>query len=713
MTATLPPRAGESEPPPSTADLPARARRALRRAAPWLVAALAGGLVALVSAYLVWPHGTVNLDEVVYLNQAEALRHGSLTFDADTYLPDFRPYLSGVDGDRVVFKYQPLWPAVLAASQAATGDHRAALVVTGAATALALWLLGREVTGSRWWGTATAVALVVSPVFVTHSGSVLAYLPSAGLAAAGLAAALRLGRTWSWRWAVGAGAGYGLLFFHRPYDAVLGALPVGVWLAWRARRQRRWASLAVVAGTGLPFVAAWLAYNRIVTGDALTPAFSVGAADDRFGFGLRASWTVPGHESRGMIDFTPLSSAGTVGHFAARSPLWLAGGVVTLGLAGWAVARGRHDRRRLVLAATVATVIAGHWLWWGTENFVQFGLDGSLGPAYWLGALGPVLVLATAGARDLLARARSVAPPRRALLGGVAAVAVVSSLAAGAMVGGEIGRAGDARDWQVGVLDAAPVPSVLLVPNPPDDPFARGVVPVDLAGASRLVAVGDGTATQLFRLRDRFGDRPLWAWRPVRPADSAFEPTARFHLGELPEMAAQQVAVELVAEGAAPAGDGWLRLVDDDEIEIDRIDLPLAGGTAGGAAVPVTSATTGGTVASATTGGTVASAATGGTTAGPSAPAGALVVGDEPCWLAAGVTVTRPDGRTEMVEVKWAVRAREGRVEVIGPGVGRRHYAFPGGASGWFDEDVSGALSATLEGLAPFAPQREESQLAW
>jgi hypothetical protein len=78
--------------------------------APLVVAVAVGGLVALVAAYLLLPQGSHNLDELVYLNQAEGIRHGQLTYDADTYVPDFRPYLTGVAGDRVVFKYQPLWP---------------------------------------------------------------------------------------------------------------------------------------------------------------------------------------------------------------------------------------------------------------------------------------------------------------------------------------------------------------------------------------------------------------------------------------------------------------------------------------------------------------------------------------------------------------------------------------------------------------------------
>src|SRR5512145_1404321 len=111
---------------------------ALTRAAvgaPVGLAAAIGGVVALWAAYHLLPGGSHNLDELVYLNQAEAIRHGRLTYDAGSYVPDFRPYLSGVAGDRVVFKYQPLWPAWLALSQAATGDHRPGLVVAGMAAA--------------------------------------------------------------------------------------------------------------------------------------------------------------------------------------------------------------------------------------------------------------------------------------------------------------------------------------------------------------------------------------------------------------------------------------------------------------------------------------------------------------------------------------------------------------------------------------------------
>lgn len=686
----------------TTARLETRLPGVRGRGAPVVIAAAVGGLVALASAYLVWPHGTLNLDEIAYLNQAEAIRHGSLTYDAGSYLPDFRPYLSGVAGDRIVFKYQPLWPAILAGSEAATGDHRPGLVLAGVATALAMWLLGRELTGSRWLGTATASAVAASPIFVSHSGSVLAYLPSGGLVAASIGAGLRAGRTGSRAWSLAAGAGFGALFFHRPYDALLAAIPLGVWLAWRARRDARWASLVTLVLAAAPFVAAWLAYNRHVTGDALQPAFSMGAPEDRFGFGPRASWAPTDPEfSRDLLDFTPWGSLRTVGRFGVVTPLWLAGGVVTLALAVLAVARRRDDGRRWVLAATAGTVIAGHALWWGTQNFVNFGLTGALGPAYWLGALGPVMALAVAGGRELVGYARGLAPPRRkALLAGTAAVGLVGSVAGAAVVGSSIGRAERDRDRQIAVAEAAPRNSVLMLPGAVDDPFVRVVVPAEIDAEPRLVAVDEDTAEQLFRLRDRFADRSLWTWLPIRRPGSAFEEPDRYQLGNLPEVAAPQVDVRLtLVDGATASGTAWLRTLDGDGAEIDRVEIEVAGGAAQGAAVPAAVASAGGE-------GGLPGAEPGGAPA-----AQTLAIGREPAWLAAGVTVVHGDGPPDVVEVRWAARSRDGRVEVIGPGTGHRFYDFPGGGAAWFEEDVTSSLAAEVVGLERFDPVQVLSEL--
>jgi hypothetical protein len=641
--------------------------------APLGLALAIGGMVALVAAYVLLPDGSHNLDELVYLNQAEAIRHGQLTYDADSYAPDFRPYLSGVAGDRIVFKYQPLWPAWLALSEAATGDHRPGLVVAGMAAAGAFWLLGRELTGSARLGTALAAGVALSPIFITHSATALAYLPTAALAAAFLGAVLRGVRTGAGWWLAAAGLCLGALLFHRPFDAALVGVPVGAWLIARATRTRDWHGPAVVALAAAPFVVGWLAFNHVATGHALTPAFSVDAPSDTFGFGRRASWEATGETLvDGAVDFTPASAARTVATFTAVTPLWIAGGVVSLGLIGAAMVIGRRELRRWMLLSTIGLTVVAYYFWWGTENFVHFGLHTALGPAYWLVALGPAAGLATLGAQDSV-RALRDHPRRRRLVGAGVASFAVMTVPATVYLAVHLDGVREARADQLESVDAAPPGTLLLFPTGVHDPFLRVLIPADLDGAAHLHAVDLESADQRFRLRDRFPDRPLWAWVQDRPAGTMLDAPRGYVLGELPEARLTEAVVDTtVRPGGARITDAWLRTLDGDGGERARVDV----------------------APSADPSPAVASAG------GPGLAAGA-----DPGWLAAGATLEHPDGRVENVEVRWMVRARDGRLDVIGPGFGYRLYEFPD-TSAWLQEDVSARLVAEVEGLPAFMPVR-------
>jgi hypothetical protein len=647
--------------------------------APLGVAAAIGGVVAVVAAYHLLPAGSHNLDELVYLNQAEAIRHGRLTYDADTYVPDFRPYLSGVAGDHVVFKYQPLWPTWLALSQAATGDHRPGLVVAGIAAVGAFWLLGRELTGSAWLGTALAAGVALSPVFVVHSATALAYLPTAALAAAFIAAALRGMRTGAGWWLASAGLCLGALLFHRPFDAAMVGVPVVACLVAGAARTRDWRAPAVVALAAAPFALAWLGFNHAATGDALTPAFSVDAPSDTFGFGRRASWEATGETFvDGAVDYTPSGAARTVATFAAVTPLWIAGGVVSLGLMGAALALGRRDMRRWILLTTIGLTVVAYFFCWGTENFVDFGLHTALGPAYWLVALGPAAGLATLGARDSV-RALRDHPRRGRLLGtGVVAFAVMT-VPGSVYFAVHLDEARAARADQLESIDAAPPGTLLLFPTGVHDPFLRVLVPADFDGAAHLHAVDLESVEQRFRLRDRFPDRTLWAWVQDRPAGTGLDPPRGYELGELPEARVTEAVVDTTLRtGDARVTKLWIRTLDGVGDERSRLDLAPAADPP-----PV-----------------VASASR-----SSRAPGGGLVVGDDPGWLAAGGAFEHPDGRIESVEVRWMVRARAGQLDVIGPGFGYRLHEFPD-TTAWLQEDVSARLEAELAGLPAFAPVR-------
>jgi len=172
----------------------------------------------------------------------------------------------------------------------------------------------------------------------------------------------------------------------------------------------------------------------------------------------------------------------------------------------------------------------------------------------------------------------------------------------------------------------------------------------------------------------------VWRWVPIRPSGALATPPKRFALGEIGHVRAPEVTGRLVpARPGDRVADAWLRTVDDKGDELGRVKLDPGTGSAAG---PVT---------------------------GRATPD--LVGGDRPIWLALGATLTRADGGPpEIVELRWPARVHDGQVEVEGPGAGYRFYRLPA-KDVWSQEDVSDAVTATIDGLAPFHPVRTDRDM--
>ena len=79
---------------------------------------------SLATSTSLFPLGSINHDEPMYVFEAQMLRQGHVTLPARD-AEFFRPWAAGVTDGRVVMKYTPPWPAVIAASQVVFGDGRA------------------------------------------------------------------------------------------------------------------------------------------------------------------------------------------------------------------------------------------------------------------------------------------------------------------------------------------------------------------------------------------------------------------------------------------------------------------------------------------------------------------------------------------------------------------------------------------------------------
>src|ERR1700759_874769 len=142
--------------------------RALR---PYVALAVLAGAVTAIASRFAFPHGTLDLDEVSYQAQANALRAHHLTLARATFDPFFRPFLTGVRGDRVVFKYQPVWPALLAASGAVFPSTLPVRMLMSAAGVLAVTWFARELVRDRRVAIIAGCLALASPFTWVQSAS--------------------------------------------------------------------------------------------------------------------------------------------------------------------------------------------------------------------------------------------------------------------------------------------------------------------------------------------------------------------------------------------------------------------------------------------------------------------------------------------------------------------------------------------------------------
>lgn len=498
----------------------ARARSA------WILLVLLAAAAPVLVAGRLFPSGSPDRDDAAYLSQANALRAGHLTLPAASHDPFFLPFLSGVDGDRVVFKYQPAWPAVIAASEALTGTPKTALALTGVASTLAVAALAFEVTLRRRAALAAGFVFATSPWFLIQSGTYLAYPVSTALLCGATALVVRAARTGVAGLWVAAGACMGLGVLHRPFDAVLGLAPLGVWFLvtrWRSgsiRRDVGWLSLGAA-----PFALLFFAYNRAVTGSMFTLAFSLVGPHDRFGFGPRSSLADPGEP--GFYDFTPGEAWRTVLGFAGSLADWLPGGLL-IGVFAYLGFRAVRSRGLgwLVLAQALVFPL-GYVVWWGAANAWTYDLHDLLGPLYWFPVLASGAVLGGAGIDRLASRrpgALQRVPASSVVVLSIGLLVVVSLVTSGDTQAA-LREARDNQEEMVAALrPGSGARTLTIAPRTFDGDL---FVPVPVPGSldeDHLVGLDPTEGHRRFELIDRFPDRTIVDTLKVHGAGQPFDP---------------------------------------------------------------------------------------------------------------------------------------------------------------------------------------------
>jgi hypothetical protein len=509
----------------------------VRRARPVTAVLLAflAFAVSLVVEWLLLPYGSGNNDGAVYRFQAELYRHGSISLPAD--LPDaFRPWMSGLHDGRRVMVFPLGWPGVLAVLRSVSGSYAIAVALVAAGVAVASWWAALEITGDRLAAAAGGALLVLSPLFVVHSGVPLSYLPALGCQFVVLAGFRRAARSGAAPPAVVAGLAAGSLFAMRPFDATLLALPYLVYvLALTGNDRPRRVRLMVAGALGaLPAIAATATYNTAVTGHPIRFPIAVNGGDNRFGVGARQL-----AEGSPVVDVTLRKLGVSTLENLAALPQWLPGGYASLALMlGGAVLLWRVDRTTTLLFAAIAVMIpAGYVSYWGTLLVAQ-GNDHQ-GPFYYTSLWAPATVLAGIAGAHLCRRGRT----RQLGFASVVLLAVALAL---------LGPVGRYREFTAGVqreVDAiatAPVGSVVVLPAERDGPWVlqpRGYFSND-PDLRAPVIYAAYTGRRLVADLDRVPGRPIYSMQyRIEPGDDLLRPTpvlTRLERRSAPVLAAVQ-----------------------------------------------------------------------------------------------------------------------------------------------------------------------------
>ena len=359
------------------------------------VLALAAGLWALIGSQLVFPYLSDDHDEGLYLLQATALADGHLFPPAPEQADAFRPWLSVISGDRYVLKYSPVHASILALGILLADSARFSLALIAAGIVVLSYCLAREVLGERRLAAIASAFLALSPLFLVQSATFLPYASSL-LLLEGFAFTLLRGLRTNGRLLLSlSGLVFGVAVFARPFDAVLWAVPLGLYVLVSQRSDRR--RLARTAGwfalgAAAPILAV-LAYYRAATGSPFRTPFNLLEPQDTLGFGPRR--LLPYQPE---LDFTLAHGTYGIIRYVLITSAWGFGGLVLVGLFIAGLLRRRTVGPERWLALVVATFSFGYLFFWGSfSTSVRGGLTSFLGPFYFMPVLVPLTFLAAKG----------------------------------------------------------------------------------------------------------------------------------------------------------------------------------------------------------------------------------------------------------------------------------------------------------------------------
>ena len=254
------------------------------------VASLTAGILATTFAFYAFQRSATTADEIAALWQAKILLHGRLSLPPDPNR-EFFALETVIDSGRWYAQFPIGGPVVLAAGALIGAPWLVNPVLLTMAVVVFYWF-ARHVFGEMEGRAATAL-FAVTPMALFIAGTWMNHVSVLCLVTIALAALMEWDRSTTTRRAVGfaalIGLALGFMATIRPLDAIIVAVPIGVFQLWAIRTHwRRIREVAVQALVGVLGAMPVLYANAVTTGSPLR-------------FGYEAMWGA-GHQVGFRVD---------------------------------------------------------------------------------------------------------------------------------------------------------------------------------------------------------------------------------------------------------------------------------------------------------------------------------------------------------------------------------------------------------------------------
>lgn len=346
--------------------------------------------------YFIFPYYSNNHDEGVYIFQAKMLSEGKLYLDDDKYSDFFDTWFIINDGEKIYPKYTPVHAFILSIFYTLFKDMRLALGFMAIMSTIFLYLTAKEIYGRGQ--IIICLICITSPLFLILSSLYLSYASSFMLSTIFIFLFIKSTKTDAKKYPILSGLTLSLLFFDRPYDAVLVGTPFIIYLLYRATKDitsvqdiASFKKLTIMVVSFIPIFLLVLLYNNTLTGDPLLFPFNKYEKLDTIGFGLKR---VSPYSPVYNFDINSAIDATNVFLFQLLFN-WTAAGLIFIMLVILvAIRRIKLSTYEKLLLASFAFIISGNFIFWGPFQMLNWenSID-MFGPMYYFNALIPISIL--------------------------------------------------------------------------------------------------------------------------------------------------------------------------------------------------------------------------------------------------------------------------------------------------------------------------------